>query len=119
MGRITTHVLDTAQGIPAKALPLSLWRIAPDVDANGEQRQLLVQTQTNTDGRCDQPLLTGEDFAAGVYELVFDAATYLTAQGLPTDFLTLITIRFSVSAGGHYHVPLLLSPFAYSTYRGS
>ncbi|WP_112312060.1 hydroxyisourate hydrolase [Pseudogemmobacter bohemicus] len=116
-GRLTTHVLDTARGRPAAGLAISLWRIG------GESRTLLVQLVTNADGRSDAPLLSGEAMQPGEYELVFAAGDYLRASGQISGdnaFLDLIPIRFGIGdAGQHYHVPLLLSPFAYSTYRGS
>ncbi|MDR3373250.1 MAG: hydroxyisourate hydrolase [Ancalomicrobiaceae bacterium] len=116
MGRLTTHVLDTARGRPAQGLTIELWRIAPD----GE---LLGSFSTNQDGRIDQPLLAGEAFACATYELRFHAGDYLrqTASGLAEPlFLDVIPIRFGISdATAHYHVPLLISPFGYATYRGS
>lgn len=116
-GRLTTHVLDTATGEPAFNLGISLYAL------DGEQRTLLKTVYTNHDGRTDNPMLAGEAFAAGVYELVFDAGAYLkknsNAQPEPL-FLDLIPIRFGIAdASQHFHVPLLLSPFGYSTYRGS
>lgn len=115
-GRLTTHVLDTASGLPAAGLSIELYRLA------GTARQHLKTVVTNSDGRCDQPLLAGSDFAAGEYELVFAAGDYLRKQGakLPSPaFLDLIPIRFGIADVRHYHVPLLVSPYGYSTYRGS
>lgn len=116
-GRLTTHVLDTARGRPAAGLSISLWRI------EGEARALLAQVVTNEDGRSDTPLLSGDALRAGHYELVFAAGDYLRAGGQAagdTLFLDQIPIRFGIGdPGQHYHVPLLLSPFSYSTYRGS
>lgn len=116
-GYLTTHVLDTALGQPAANLQISLFRI------EGAQRHLLAQTRTNADGRTDTPILPQETFAPGTYELVFEAGAYLDAIGIPAEtprFLDEIPIRFGISdADAHYHVPLLLSPFGYSTYRGS
>ncbi|MCF6271832.1 MAG: hydroxyisourate hydrolase [Rhodobacteraceae bacterium] len=112
MGKLTTHVLDTALGCPAAGLRIELYR-------DGKQ---LRDVRTNEDGRVDAPLLEGEDFAPGTYELVFHAGDYLdkTGQALPDPkFLDLIPLRFGISEDKHYHVPLLLSAFAYSTYRGS
>lgn len=115
-GRLTTHVLDTAAGKPAAGLKIELWSL-------GSSRTLLRTVATNNDGRCDGPLLQGKDFAAGLYELLFFAGDYLKKQGLKAAeplFLDVIPIRFGIAeAGQHYHVPLLLSPFGYSTYRGS
>ena len=116
MGRLTTHVLDTARGRPAAGLALSLYR-------GDEQGARLTQAVTNADGRCDGPLLEGEKMQAGVYELVFEAGAYFDQNGfgLPKPkFLDQVVIRFGIAdPAGHYHVPLLLSPFGYSTYRGS
>jgi 5-hydroxyisourate hydrolase len=115
-GRLTTHVLDTASGKPAAGMKLSLYRVS------GNSHRKLKDAVTNADGRCDAPLLEGKDFQAGQYELVFFAGDYLRSAGtaLPeTLFLDQIPIRFGMAEATHYHVPLLLSPFSYSTYRGS
>ncbi|MFQ5438712.1 MAG: hydroxyisourate hydrolase [Paracoccaceae bacterium] len=116
MGRLTTHVLDTARGKPAAGLAIELFRL------NGGARSLIGRFSTNADGRVEGPLLEGDSFTPGVYELVFFAGDYLeqtsAAAGGPR-FLDLIPIRFGIGEDGHYHVPLLLSPFGYSTYRGS
>ncbi len=116
-GRLTTHVLDTARGCPAADLAIELWRI------DGEDKQLLVATRTNSDGRTAAPLLAGGDFRAGTYELVFAVGDYFAVAGLARDvpaFLDRVPVRFAVAAPeAHYHVPLLASPWAYSTYRGS
>lgn len=117
MGRLTTHVLDTALGKPAAGVAISLYRVT------GEARHRIGDFVTNADGRCDGPILEGAAFTAGGYELVFHAGDYLRATGQAGAgvlFLDQIPIRFGVpDAGQHYHVPLLISPFAYSTYRGS
>lgn len=117
MGRLSTHVLDTAKGKPAAGVAISLYRL------QGEARELLLTSRTNDDGRTDQPLLLGDALLAGSYELVFHAGDYLRASGQAAGdvlFLDQIPIRFGVpDASQHYHVPLLISPFAYSTYRGS
>ncbi len=116
MGRLTTHVLDTAAGRPAAGLAIELFRL----DGGAEEK--LATAVTNADGRVDRPLLEGEALTAGVYELRFHAGGYLRAAGVRPEplFLDVIPIRFGVAAPGeHYHVPLLLSPFGYSTYRGS
>lgn len=117
MGRLTTHVLDTALGKPAAGLTVELWRIV----AGG--REHLSTAVTNADGRLDRPALEGEDFRTGTYELVFRAGDYLrasaTAPLAEPLFLGDIPIRFGIAEDSHYHVPLLLSPFGYSTYRGS
>ncbi len=115
-GRLTTHVLDTALGKPAAGLAITLYRV------DGAARTHLKTVATNSDGRCDQPLLEGADFQSGEYELVFAAGDYLRKSGLTLaepPFLDLVPIRFGMTESGHYHVPLLLSPYSYSTYRGS
>jgi len=116
MGRLTTHVLDTAAGRPAAGLKIDLYRLAPDA-------VLLKSVTTNSDGRVDGPLLEGAALEEGEYELVFHAGDYLrgTNGALPSRlFLDIIPIRFGISsAAEHYHVPLLISPYGYSTYRGS
>ena len=113
IGRLTTHVLDTASGRPASGLTIELHR----VEAGG--RELLKTVKTNSDGRCDAPLLEGNDLVAGVYELSFDVGGYFGRSG-QIPFLGKIPVRFGISdPGEHYHVPLLVSPFGYSTYRGS
>lgn len=116
-GYLTTHVLDTARGCPAAGVKLVLYRVM------GAQRVALAEAVTNADGRTDRPILPVEAFEPGVYELVFGAGDYLRAQGaaLPEPlFLDEVPIRFGVSdPAAHYHVPLLLSPFGYGTYRGS
>ena len=116
-GGLTTHVLDTAQGRPAAGLNIQLFRL------DGAERELLTAVATNADGRTDAPLIRRGELQAGVYELVFDVAAYFAASGLPLSqpaFLTQIPVRFGVAeTGAHYHVPLLVSPWAYSTYRGS
>ncbi|MGL4090527.1 hydroxyisourate hydrolase [Hyphomicrobiales bacterium] len=118
MTGLTTHVLDAAHGTPAQGLKIDLYRL------DGERREKLKSVETNNDGRVDGgPLLVGEDFRAGQYELVFHAGDYLRQKGLVLPepaFLDIIPIRFGIAdEAGHYHVPLLLSPFSYSTYRGS
>jgi len=115
-GYLTTHVLDTARGCPASGLKIELFRI------EGETRTALKTLTTNADGRTDTQILPADEFATGTYELVFHAGDYLTATGTPPEeprFLDIIPIRFGMSQASHYHVPLLLSPFGYSTYRGS
>ena len=116
-GYLTTHVLDTAKGCPAPALRIALYRIT------GDARSLIAETVTNHDGRTDTPILPKAAFATGTYELVFFAGDYLRASGQAGQaplFLDEVPIRFGMNdAAAHYHVPLLLSPFSYSTYRGS
>lgn len=117
MGFLTTHVLDTAHGLPAAGMTVELFSV------NDAKRSLVKSAVTNSDGRCDSPLLEGEDFRAGVWELEFHVAGYFTALGveLPDPpFLDRVTLRFGIAdAAEHYHVPLLVSPWSYSTYRGS
>ena len=120
-GRLTTHVLDLASGRPAGGMALDLYRIALDTEG-AEERTHLVAATTNADGRVDTPLLEGETFLPGIYEIVFAAGPYLRAAGhaLPDPaFLDRIPIRFGIARAEHHHVPLLLSPHGYSTYRGS
>ncbi|TIW25332.1 MAG: hydroxyisourate hydrolase [Mesorhizobium sp.] len=115
-GRLTTHVLDTATGRPAKGLSIELFRI------EGQSRTHLKTVTTNDDGRCEAPLLAGADFRTGQYELVFAAGDYLRGQGISLPepaFLDIVPIRFGMAEERHYHVPLLISPYGYSTYRGS
>lgn len=117
MGRLTTHVLDTARGKPGEGIPIELMRVT-----GGLPKSIKAAT-TNSDGRCDQPLLEGADFIAGEYELRFATAEYFHRHNLSLadpPFLDTIVIRFSIAdASQHYHVPLLVSPWSYSTYRGS
>lgn len=115
-GYLTTHVLDTARGCPAEGLTIELFQI------DGGARTLLKTLKTNSDGRTDEQILPAERFATGIYELVFHAGDYLDAVGIPPEtprFLDVIPLRFGMSEPSHYHVPLLLSPFGYATYRGS
>ena len=115
-GYLTTHVLDTARGLPAAGVEIELYRI------DGEARRHLKTLVTNGDGRTDEHILPAGSFERGVYELVFHAGRYLDAVGTPPEeprFLDVIPLRFSMSEASHYHVPLLLSPFGYATYRGS
>ncbi|MFT5868166.1 MAG: 5-hydroxyisourate hydrolase [Paracoccaceae bacterium] len=115
-GYLTTHVLDTARGVPAKGVKIVLYRVL------GDDRDKIAELLTNTDGRTETPILPADKFATGMYELVFFAGDYLRAtaqdQAEPL-FLDTIAIRFGIAEVTHYHVPLLLSPFGYSTYRGS
>lgn len=117
MGKLTTHVLDTAHGRPGAGIALALFRIA------GTRREPIGHALTNADGRCDAPLLEGAALTAGVYELDFAVGDYFAGQGLALPqprFLDLVTLRFGVAdPAAHYHVPLLVSPYGYSTYRGS
>jgi 5-hydroxyisourate hydrolase len=115
-GYLTTHVLDTARGRPAAGMTVELYRI------EGEKRSLVRALQTNADGRTDQPILPEAEFETGTYELVFHAGDYIDARFSPPEsprFLDEVPIRFGMAEEVHYHVPLLVSPFGYSTYRGS
>ncbi len=115
-GYLTTHVLDAARGCPAGGMKIELYRI------DGDKREHLRTAVTNDDGRTDEQVLPSGEFARGTYELVFHAGDYLDktgeAWGKPR-FLDVIPLRFGMSEDTHYHVPLLLSPYSYSTYRGS
>lgn len=117
VGFLTTHVLDTARGMPAEGLAIWLYRVT------GNSHKKIAETATNHDGRTDSPILPQDAFKPGQYELVFFAGDYLRANGLAGDeplFLDQVPIRFGMSdPAAHYHVPLLLSPYGYSTYRGS
>lgn len=113
-GRLTTHVLDTAGGRPASGLTLDLFRLEEGA------RVRLGTFRTNPDGRCDAPLLAGSALAAGAYEIVFAVGTWRAGQGAAPGFYDEVPIRFRVDdPARHYHVPLILAPFGYSTYRGS
>ena len=115
-GYLTTHVLDTARGCPAAGIRIELYRII------GETREHLKTLHTNDDGRTDEQILPESEFAPGTYELVFYAGAYLDATGVAKEeprFLDVVPLQFGMSEAAHYHVPLLLSPFGYSTYRGS
>ena len=116
MGRLTTHVLDTARGCPASGVAVALYRI----DA---QREFIAESATNDDGRLDSPILDDESFAIGTYELIFSAGAYFQSAGIDLPdppFVDEVVLRFGVAdKDSHYHVPLLVSPWSYSTYRGS
>lgn len=115
-GYLTTHVLDTSSGFPAADLKIELFRI------DGDTRTHLRTLNTNADGRTDQHILPEAEFATGTYELVFYAGDYLEASGVNAEaprFIDVVPLRFGMSEATHYHVPLLLSPYSYSTYRGS
>ena len=118
-GGLTTHVLDTARGCPAATMTIELWRLDPA----GDGRRLLKTVQTNTDGRTDEPLLASDEVVVGIYELVFHVGEYFAAEtgtGTTFPFLDRVPLRFGIAdPTAHYHVPLLTSPWAYNTYRGS
>jgi 5-hydroxyisourate hydrolase len=117
MGRLTTHVLDTAHGRPAVGMRVALYR------TEDEPPTLVREAITNADGRCDDALVEGRALSAGRWRLVFGVGAYFAAQGalLPhPPFLDEVAIDFGIAdPGAHYHVPLLVSPWSYSTYRGS
>jgi 5-hydroxyisourate hydrolase len=109
-GRLTTHVLDTAHGRPAAGIPVELARL------DGERREVLRSVSTDDDGRTGEPLLAGGELRPGTYELLFSVGEHFGGKG----FLDRVPVRFTVAdADAHYHVPLLVSPWSYSTYRGS
>lgn len=116
MSGLTTHVLDTANGCPAAAVAVELYRV-------DRSRELIKKDQTNSDGRLDSPILDAGDFQPGIYELVFQAGDYFRSKhsDLPDPaFVDEVVLRFGIAdADAHYHVPLLVSPWSYSTYRGS
>ncbi|MBX6963541.1 hydroxyisourate hydrolase [Alcaligenes faecalis] len=117
MGKLSTHVLDTTQGRPASGVRVDLYSIEND------QRTLIKTTHTNSDGRCDEPLLQGEAMHTGVFELVFHAGAYFAASGVAVPeprFVDQVGIRFGIAdANANYHVPLVVTPWSWSTYRGS
>lgn len=117
MARLSTHVLDIRSGRPAEGVAIRLFRL------EGDARRLLVETRTNGDGRSERPLLSGDAGEPGAYELEFAIGDYFRSAGAPLSepaFLEIVPIRFAIAEqDGHYHVPLLCSPWAYSTYRGS
>ncbi|MDQ7912129.1 hydroxyisourate hydrolase [Pseudomonas sp. 102515] len=116
-GYLTTHVLDTAGGCPGADIPVRLYRLDSGV------RRALGETRTNADGRSDKPLLQGDVFMAGIYELEFDVGDYYRRREVALEepaFLDTVVLRFGIADEvAHYHVPLLVSPYSYSTYRGS
>jgi 5-hydroxyisourate hydrolase len=118
-GRLTTHVLDTMHGIPAANVVITLWR----VHMVSNNLELLKTVHTNADGRTNEPLLEGDELTAGWYELHFAIGDYFATRSETTPlipFLDSVPVRFGIGdAQAHYHVPLLTSPWAYSTYRGS
>ena len=117
-GMLTTHVLDTMHGCPAADMQIQLWRIS----SSSAHRELLKTACTLKNGRTESPLLQGEELVSGSYELMFAVGAYFAAWKLvlpEPPFLDTVPVRFGIAdAGAHYHVPLLVSPWAYSTYRG-
>jgi 5-hydroxyisourate hydrolase len=117
MGKLSTHVLDVTQGKPGAGVLVELYAV------EATQRTLVCSTVTNADGRCDAPLLQGESMRAGQYELVFGAGDYFAAQGMALPeprFIDRVIIAFGIAdPAQNYHVPLVVSPWSYSTYRGS
>ncbi len=116
MGFLTTHVLDTARGMPAEGIKIALYRVS------GNSHRKIAASVTNSDGRTDAPILPEKSFKTGTYELIFFAGDYLRATGQAGAeplFLDQVPIRFGMAEDDHYHVPLLLSPYGMSTYRGS
>ncbi|MEZ9012244.1 hydroxyisourate hydrolase [Vibrio splendidus] len=117
MGRLTTHVLDTTHGLPGAEIKVELYKV------NEDSTEKLATVITNSDGRTDAPILAGNDFRPGKYQLVFYVADYYRSKGVELDgvpFLDDVVIRFGLGdPDAHYHVPLLVSPYSFSTYRGS
>ena len=115
--KLSTHVLDTAHGCPASGMKIELWSL------DGEERTLVTSAKTNADGRPEQPLLAADEMKPGQYEIIFFVGDYFAAKATPLAkirFLDKVPVRFAIAdAGASYHVPLLCSPWAYSTYRGS
>jgi 5-hydroxyisourate hydrolase len=110
MGKLTTHILDTARGKPGAGIAVELFLL------EGQDWKRLKNVKTNSDGRTDAPLLEGDALCTGTYQIVFHVGAYFAGEG----FLDLVPVRFKIAdAGAHYHVPLLCSPWSYSTYRGS
>ena len=119
-GKLTTHVLDTANGCPATGIAIALWKL--DSNSDPDSKTLLKTLETNQDGRTDKPLLDPKEIKKGVYELVFTVGDYFAQYSIYSEplFLDRIPIRFGINDPEvHYHVPLLVSPWSYSTYRGS
>ena len=114
MGKLTTHILDTSMGTPAKAVEIKLYK------RNDSSLKLINSAKTNEDGRCNEPLLSGNLFEEGCYEIEFNIGHYYATKDIDCPFLKDVVIRFYISnSDENYHVPLLISPFSYSTYRGS
>ncbi len=120
MSKLTTHVLDLVNGCPGRGIKIQLYRLPSDADGS---RKLVASNTTNDDGRCDQPLLEGENLIKAQYEIIFHAGAYFDSMGdsqSEPKFFDQIVIRFGIAdPQQHYHVPLLLARYGYSTYRGS
>ena len=114
MGKLTTHILDTSMGTPAQGVEIKLYK------RNDSSLKLINSPKTNEDGRCNEPLLSGDLFEEGCYEIEFNIGHYYATKDIDCPFLKDVVIRFYISnSDENYHVPLLISPFSYSTYRGS
>ena len=114
MGKLTTHILDTSMGTPAQGVEIKLYK------RNDSSLKLINSAKTNEDGRCNEPLLSGDLFEEGCYEIEFNIGHYYATKEIDCPFLKDVVIRFYISKSDeNYHVPLLISPFSYSTYRGS
>tara|TARA_B100000029_G_scaffold433742_1_gene446738 strand:+ start:216 stop:569 length:354 start_codon:yes stop_codon:yes gene_type:complete len=117
MGKLTTHVLDTSAGKPASGIHIELLKL------EGKEKVKITNIKTNSDGRCDTPLINGDDFLPGEYELVFHVGAFFERTNkseIVPEFLNIVPVRFKiVDCSENYHVPLLISPFGYTTYRGS
>ena len=114
MGKLTTHILDTSVGTPAQGVEIKLYK------RNDSSLKLINSAKTNEDGRCNEPLLSGDLFEEGCYEIEFNIGHYYATKEIDCPFLKDVVIRFYISnSDENYHVPLLISPFSYSTYRGS
>jgi len=111
--KLSTHVLDTMHGTPAEGVQVELWK---ELSGNWEK---LKSVTTNSDGRCDQPILQDDEVSTGVYELRFEVGAYFRSKDVTSPFLECVPIRFKMESGDAYHVPLVCSPFSYSSYRGS
>ncbi len=115
-GKLSTHVLDLVHGGPAPDFVIELWRLGT---APGQAPERLKVVATNADGRTDAPLLAGAELTSGGYELVFHVREYFEGRGIASPFLDQVPVRCNLEAGAAYHVPLLVTPWAYNTYRGS
>ena len=114
MGKLTTHILETSMGTPALGVEIKLYK------RNDSSLKLINSAKTNEDGRCNEPLLSGDLFEEGCYEIEFNIGHYYATKEIDCPFLKDVVIRFYISnSDENYHVPLLISPFSYSTYRGS